>query len=83
MLKGTSNVNDLPSPPSMPSLQLYHDKESRAPVIPTIAETPLDSNRLADDQEAGLHMTAHPPVTPVVNAQNKPGRCSTPFMDVY
>ncbi|ELT96315.1 hypothetical protein CAPTEDRAFT_2037 [Capitella teleta] len=48
------------------------DVESRAPVIPTIAETPLDSNRLADDQEAGLHMTAHPPVTPVVNAQNKP-----------
>ena len=60
MLQGGGGAGDLPSPPSMPVLQL--SKDAAEPMVPpAIPEVPLDSNRLSEERE-GLHMVAQPAV---------------------
>ena len=75
LIKGVG-LGDLPSPPSLPSLQMPKslsdgcDKQMRSIIPSSIPEGGVDSNRLAEEQEGGLHMVATPslgtsPTTPV------------------
>lgn len=50
--------NDLPSPPSMPSMHYHLDTGVVKGSIVPIPE--VDSNRLAEDFEGGIHMVAPP-----------------------